>query len=202
MAYSNGKVAGTFIFVAVTQFILGLIISEALYSDYSISTNYISDLGVGPSSIIYNSSVFLLGLLLMIGTYFLAHALKEYTVLILMIILASIGAMGVGIFTEDFGVIHGVLSLIVFLFGGLSAIFSVVCSHIHKFKLLKMPFSVISVILGAMCLGALILFIGKIDLGLGTGGMERMIAYPVLMWGAGFGVYLIAYPEDGAAEHK
>jgi hypothetical membrane protein len=202
MVYSNGKVAGALVFVAVTQFVLGLIISEVLYSGYSISGNYISDLGVGPSSIIFNSSVFLLGLLLVIGTFFLQRAFGEYKALILTLILTSIGAMGVGVFTEDFGIIHGVVSLITFLFGGLSAIFSVICSHIHKFKLLKTQFSIITTMLGAMCLGALILFIGKIDLGLGVGGMERMIVYPILMWGAGFGGYLIAYPADETTEQK
>jgi hypothetical membrane protein len=202
MAYSNGKVAGVLIFVAVAQFVLGLIVSEALYSGYSISGNYISDLGVGPSSIIFNSSVFLLGLLLIIGTYFLQRAFREHKALILILILTSIGAMGVGVFTEDFGIIHSVVSLIAFLFGGLSAIFSVICSRVHNFKLLKMPFSIIAVMLGVMCLGALVLFIGKIDLGLGVGGMERMIVYPVLLWGAGFGGYLIAYPEEGTTEQK
>ena len=200
MACSSGKVAGAFIFVAVAQFVLGLIVSEALYSGYSTSGNYISDLGVGPSSIIFNSSVFLLGLMLIIGTYFLQRALREYKALISMLILTSIGAMGVGVFTEDFGIIHGVASLITFLFGGLSAIFSVICSRTHKTKLLKMPFSFITVILGVMCLGALVLFIGKIDLGLGVGGMERMIVYPILMWGAGFGCYLMAYSEERKKE--
>ena len=61
MNYSNGKVAGTLIFVAVTQFVLGVIVSEALYPGYSISDNYLSDLGVGSSSMIFNSSVFLMG---------------------------------------------------------------------------------------------------------------------------------------------
>jgi hypothetical membrane protein len=110
--------------------------------------------------------------------------------------------MGVGIFTEDFGVIHSVVSLIAFLFGGLSAIFSVVCSYVHEFKLVKMPFSVIAVILGLMTLGALVLFMAGMDLGLGVGGMERMIVYPLLMWGAGFGGYLIANPEKPATEQK
>jgi len=65
-----------------------------------------------------------------------------------------------------------------------------------------MPFSSISVILGLMTLGALSLFLGGIYLGLGRGGMERMIAYPVLMWGAGFGGYLMAYPEERRIEQK
>ena len=202
MAYSNGKVAGTLIFVAVAQFVLGLIVSEALYSGYSTSGNYISDLGVGPSSIVFNSSVFLLGLLLIVGTYFLQRTFKEYRMLTLMLILTSIGAMGVGVFTEDFAVLHGIVSLIVFLFGGLSTLFSAICSRVHRFKLVKAPFSVISVILGVVCLSALLLFAAKMDLGLGMGGMERMITYPGLIWGAGFGGYMLAYPAEGTTEQK
>lgn len=202
MAHSNGKVAGALILVAATQFVLCLIVSEALYSGYSVSNNYISDLGVGPSSIIFNSSVFLLGLLLIAGTYFFQRTFREYKVLVLMLILTSIGALGVGVFTEDFGVAHIVASLIVFLFGGLSAIFSVICSRVHKFRLLKMPFSVVSVLLGMMCLGALLLFALRIDLNLGMGGMERMIAYPALIWGVGFGGYLLARPEEEMLEPK
>jgi hypothetical membrane protein len=201
MAYSNGKVAGALIFIAVTQFILGLIVSEALFPGYSISDNYISDLGVGSSSMVFNSSVFLMGLLLIIGAYFLQRAFN-FELLTVLLVLTAIGAMGVGVFTEDFGAIHSVVSLIAFLFGGLSAIFSVICSYVHKFKLVKMPFSVIAVILGLMSLGALVLFITGMDLGLGLGGMERMIAYPLLMWGAGFGGYLIANPEKPATEQK
>jgi hypothetical membrane protein len=201
MVYSNGKVAGTLIFIAVTQFVVGLIISEALYSGYSISDNYISDLGVGPSSMIFNSSVFLMGLLLIIGAYFLQRAFS-FTLLTVLLVLTAVGAMGVGIFTEDFGTIHSVVSLIAFLFSGLSAIFSVICSYVHKFNLVKMPFSVISVILGLITLGALVLFMAGMDLGLGVGGMERMIVYPILMWGVGFGGYLIAYPERRTTEQK
>ena len=201
MAYSNGKVAGAFIFIAVTQFVLGLIVSEALYSGYSISDNYISDLGVGPSSMIFNSSVFLMGLLLIIGAYFLQRAF-DFRILTLLLVLTAIGAMGVGIFTEDFPIIHLVASLIAFLFGGLSAIFSVICSYVHKFKLLEIPFSVIAVILGLTSLGALVLFVAGMNLGLGVGGMERMIVYPLLMWGAGFDGHLIAHPEKRTTEQK
>jgi hypothetical membrane protein len=201
MTYSSGKVAGALIFIAVTQFAIGMIVSEALYPNYSVSDNYISDLGVGPSSMIFNSSVFLMGLLLIVGAYFLQRAFR-FEMLTVMLVLTAIGAMGVGVFTEDFGALHFVVSLIAFLFGGLSAIFSVLCSYVHKFPLVKMPFSAISIILGLMTLGALGLFAGKVYLGLGAGGMERMIAYPALMWGAGFGGYLIAYPEERRTQKK
>ena len=73
MKYPKERVAGAVFFVAVTQFILCLMVAEALYPGYSLSGNYVSDLGVGPSSIVFNSSVFLLGLLLAVGTYFKKH---------------------------------------------------------------------------------------------------------------------------------
>jgi hypothetical membrane protein len=186
MAYSNAKVAGALLFIAASQFILGLVIAEALYPGYSISANYISDLGVGPSAMVFNVSVFLTGLLVIIAAYFLQRGFN-YRVLTVLLVLTAIGAMGVGVFTEHSGSIHGVVSLIAFLFGGLSAIAS--C------RLLKLPFSVIAAILGLMCLGALVLFMTKVYLGLGVGGMERMIVYPLLAWGAGFGGYLIGQPE-------
>lgn len=202
MAYSRGKVAGVLFFVAVTQFILGLTIAEALYPGYSISDNYVSDLGIGPSSIVFNSSVFLLGLLLVIGTYFLRHISDLKTVNMLLFLMA-IGAMGVGVITKDFTVPHGAVSSITFLFSGLSAIASA--------KVLEKPFSLISIVLGVMTLGALGLFSSGLItsgsltssiaydsnfyLGLGPGGMERMIVYPALVWLAGFSGHLATRRE-------
>jgi hypothetical membrane protein len=202
MVYSGGKVAGVVFLVAVTQFVLGLIVAEALYPSYSVSDNYISDLGVGPSSLVFNSSVFLLGLILLIGIYFLRN-ITDFKTVNLLLVLMAVGAMGAGVFTKDFTIVHGALSSMAFLFAGLSAIAS--------FRVVKMPLSLISIVLGVMALGALALFSwglvtsGSLTsniaydsiffLGLGPGGMERMIVYPALMWLAGFGGYLVAQQE-------
>jgi hypothetical membrane protein len=110
-------------------------------------------------------------------------------------VLTAIGAMGVGIFTLDAGIIHNVTALIFFLFSGLSAIFAVICSYVHGFKLMKMPFSALAVVLGLTELGGFVLFVGKIYFGLGVGGMQRMVLYPVLIWLVGFGGYLMAHPD-------
>ena len=202
MAYSREKVAGMLFFIAATQFGLGLIIAEALYPGYSVSDNYISDLGIGPSAIIFNSSVFLLGLLLLIGTYFLRHISNFKTVNMLLLLMA-IGAMGVGVFTKTYRTAHGAVATMAFFFSGLSAISS--------FKVLKKPLSLISIILGTITLVALVLFSsGMITsgsltsdvaydsdfyLGLGPGGMEHMILYPALMWLAGFSWHLVTQRE-------
>jgi len=202
MAYSRERVAGMLFFIAATEFVLGFSISEALYPGYSVSANYISDLGVGPSSVIFNSSVFLLGLLLLIGTYFL-RPVSNFKTVNMLLLLTGLGAMGIGIFTKDFRTAHGVVVSMTFFFAGLSAI--------SLFKVLKMPSSLISMILGTMALGALVLFSsGMITsgsltsdiaydsnfyMGLGPGGMEHMIVYPALMWLAGFSWHLLTLPE-------
>jgi len=203
MAYPKERVAGALFFVAVTQFILGLTIAEALHPGYSVSANYVSDLGIGPFSVVFNSSVFLLGLLLLVGTYFLRHISELKTVKILLFLMA-LSAIGVGIFNKEFTIAHGAVSSLAFLFAGLSAIASA--------KVLKSPFSLISILLGVMTIGALALYsIGMTTsgsltsnieydstfyLGLGPGGMERMIVYPALMWLAGFSGYLAMQREE------
>lgn len=202
MRHPSGKIAGILFLIASTQFTLGLIVVEASYPGYSISGNYISDLGVGPSSMVFNSSIFLLGLLSIIGAYFLPRT-TNFRTLSILLVLMSIGAMGAGVFTKSSTAIHGAVSSMAFLFSGLSAIAS--------FKVLKMPLSLMSVILGLIVLSALGLFAGGLlasgsfteieaqdsvfFLSLGPGGMERMIVYPALIWLAGFSGYLIALPE-------
>ena len=187
MKYDNRKVAGSLLFIGGIVCFLGIIIAETLYPGYNTSQNYISDLGVGPSALIFNSSVFLLGMLAVLGAYFVQRAFN-FRLFSILAAIASIGAIGVGLFTEDAGMIHGVFSLIVFLFAGLSAI----TSH----KLQKPPLSYFSVILGTLSLFALVLFGSGVYLDLGKGGMERMIAYPVLLWTVSFGSYLISYSEE------
>jgi len=138
---------------------------------------------VQPSSIIFNSSVFLLGLLVIVGAYFVWREFNS-RIFSVLIVMAGLGAMGVGLFPETAGVIHPIVSLITFVFAGLSAIVS--C------RLQKAPLSYFSILLGAMTLGALSLYGSDIFLGLGPGGMERMIVYPALIWATGSAAHLIA----------
>ena len=205
MSHSTEKMAGILFFIADTQFVLCLIIAETLYPGYSVSSNYISDLGVGPSAIVFNSSVFLLGLMLLAGTYFQRHN-QDLKTVNTMLLLMAIGAMGVGIFTKNYTLPHGAVSSAAFFFAGLSAITSS--------KILPKPLSQISIVLGAMTLAALTLFSAGIItsgsltsteafdsgfyLGLGPGGMERMIVYPALMWLAAFSGHLITKKATSA----
>lgn len=199
MKDSDSKIAGALIFVGSAQFIIALTVAEAFYPGYSIAQNYISDLGatcrttclvVQPTSTIFNSSVTLLGLLAIVASYFIQRGFRS-RILTVLVVMTGVGATGVGVFPETAGVIHHIVSLITFIFAGLSAIAS--------YKLQKAPLSHFSLLLGVMTLVALALYISNIFLGLGPGGMERMIVYPALIWATGFGAHLIGHSKTGAS---
>jgi hypothetical membrane protein len=199
MALSNASKAGTAIFIGAVQFSIALILAEIYYPGYNVSSNYISDLGatcpgsltVGcvinqPTSMIFNSSIILLGLLILVGAYFLHRAFRDRPATV-MIALAGIGALGVGLFPETTGVWHSIFSLIVFLFAGLAALVTA------RFQ--KKPLFYFSIILGLFTLAALVLYIGGDYLGLGPGGMERMVVYPTLIWSIAFGGHMMGLDD-------
>jgi hypothetical membrane protein len=196
------KLAGALLFVAAAQFLVGMLFAEALYPGYSISGNYISDLGATcngifpnagvcvihqPTANIFNSSVILLGVLLVIAAYVFWRSLG-WKIFAILVLLTGIGAMGVGVFPETAPVAHEITSDIAFIFAGISAIWG--------YRLTKAPMSYFSVILGVVSLVAIVLFTANVLFGLGVGGMERMIVYPVILWAVGFGSYLL---NSGAA---
>jgi len=87
------------LFVAGVECILGIILAETLYPGYSTAENYISDLGIGPSALIFISAVFLLGVLAISSVYFIHESLKS-KLFTAVLTVSGAGAMGVGIFTE------------------------------------------------------------------------------------------------------
>ncbi|HKT21585.1 MAG TPA: DUF998 domain-containing protein, partial [Nitrososphaerales archaeon] len=110
MALSNASKAGVAIFVGGVQFSVALILAEIYYPGYDVSTNYVSDLGATcpapsgtgclinqPTSMIFNSSIVVLGLLILVGAYFLQRSFRDRPATAV-IALAGVGAIGVGLF--------------------------------------------------------------------------------------------------------
>ena len=159
MTYSSERLAGTLLLVGLAQFILLLQISEYLYPNYSTSQNYISDLGatcrfpsdtctiVQPSAFIFNGSLIVLGILVVICAYYLQKAFgqKMFSILVL---LAGFGATGVGLSPEATGIIHLAFAFITFICMGLAALMS--------YRILQSPFNYVSIILGVLTLVDLI----------------------------------------------
>jgi len=97
--------------------------------------------------------------------------------------LAGFGATGVGVFPENVPVLHTVMSFITLFFAGVAAVYAA--------RVFKQAMGVLSLISGLTSLTALALFATNNYLGLGHGGMERLIVYPVLSWGLLIAGYLL-----------
>lgn len=198
MRYEN--IAGALLFTAGVLAFLGIITAETLYPGYSTSENMISDLGateppnsiiIEPSSAIFSAAMAISGLLITVSAYCIYRAFRKRTVTAL-IALFGVGVLGVGIFNGSYGSIHGIFALIAFVMGGLSAIAS--------YRIGRAPMSYFSVILGGTALLDIFLyyFMGEASpfMVLGIGGLERWIAYPILLWVTGFGGYLMGYSQS------
>jgi hypothetical membrane protein len=199
LGWSDARKAGALLFFGVAQFALFEMVAEFVYPGYSVSQNYISDLGPPcvngggcPSQgswLIFDTSIALMGIAVILTGILIQRHFK-WKPFSGVVILAGIGALGVGVFNETapYG-LHGIFSLITFVGIGLTAILS--------YKLQKAPLSYFGVILGLLTLAFLVLYIPGTGaegtaIGIGPGGLERLIVYPVLIWSLAFSGHLMA----------
>lgn len=183
--------AGAFLLIGGVQWFLGMLAAESWYDGYSSRIDYVSDLGTGPTALIYNASVFMLGASIVVGTIFLYKA-RNRRLLPILLILCGIGAMGVGVFPANLQPMHSVATLLAILFGSFAAI----ASFTHQTK----PMAILSVVLGLMSFILAMIFIPYLGLpfgstetflGMAKGSMERWAINPILAWMIAFGAYLM-----------
>ncbi len=196
---SSRTLSGSLIFIGAAQCVLALLVAEALFPGYSVANNAISDLGAycrannttcqiyQPSATIFNVAVLVLGTTTIVGAFFGRHILR--TTPAVFIVLAGAGAIGVGLFPETSGGFHTAVSYMTFGFGSLAVL---------SFAALgRGPFRYLSGALGIIAVAASILLAsGHLPLdgtwhGLGYGAVERLIAYPLLIWLLGLGGSLL-----------
>ncbi len=182
-------------FAGAAQFFVFFVVAQSVYPGYSVSAQPISDLGatcrsgsctIPPSAAIFDGTVFVLGALVFVGAFYVY--ISRFRLIGGLAALSAWGVMGVGIFPETTGVLHVIVSFIAFFFGGLAAIAS--------YRMLRRPLSYFSVVLGVVGLASLVLYAAGVYLGIGQGGMERMVAYPELIWLLGFGAFLMGRPIE------
>ncbi len=86
------RVAGVLLFIGAVQFLIGMHVAEFFYPGYSVSVNYISDLGATcrdtcviyqPTATIFNTSVIIFGILVFVSSYFVWREFHTYSVTIL-----------------------------------------------------------------------------------------------------------------------
>jgi hypothetical membrane protein len=187
--------AGAMLFLAGTVALMGIITAETLYPGYNTADNMISDLGateppnsviVQPSSNIFSASMAICGLLVLGGTFIL-HGRYSMWCVTLPMTAFGIGVLGVGIFNGSWGTVHALFAMTTFIGGGMAAIMT--------FRIVQAPFRYVTVALGAISLFVLFsyMFMGDNSpfMELGEGGLERWVAYPVLLWALGLGGHLM-----------
>ena len=191
--YSNITRAGILFFLAGSLILMGIITAESFYPDiptYTTRNSMISDLGstlppnsviTQPSATIFNLAMFITGIIVLIGTYFLFRHYNNRLAAVL-IGLLGLGTLGVGLFPGNITPQHPIFAMLTFTSGGLSAIYS--------YRLIKSPFKYLALIFGILCL--FFLLTNQIFAPLvGIGGVERWVAYPIVLWLLGFGGYLM-----------
>jgi hypothetical membrane protein len=199
------RAAGALLIVAGMVILMGIITAEAVYpAPYSTAANEISDLGgteppasvvLQPSATVFDGSMIATGLLVLAGSWFLHRAYTRRSVTIPVAILGA-AALGVGLFPGDTGAPHGLFAMAAFIAGGVAAIASA--------QVTAAPFRFVAAALGIVPLTTLALYVVTGDggpmAGLGVGGIERWIVYPIVLWVTAFGGYLAGRAEDGSSE--
>ncbi len=189
------KAAGIVLMTACLQFILAVMLAETQYKFYSTSMNTLSDLGAvaGYSATIFNLSVIALGIMGVVVVYLVLKS-GGCRLFSSCLALASVAAVGVGLFPTYTGTPHVLFSGLVFVFGTLAIIFS--------YRLgLNVPMVALSFLLGLVSLVTIFSFLwlgmdSPLVKTLGVGGAERLVAYPVLLYLVGLGGYLTSRGED------
>ena len=191
------SVAGVLYSSAGFVLLMGIITAETKYPVFRHYTTRqeISDLGgtsppqrlvTQPSAMIFDTTMFIAGVLLLAGAFVLWRLYRD-RVLTVVSTLFGAGALLVGIFPGN-TTPHPFVALIAFVFSALTAI--------AAFRVTSAPFRFMSLSVGLLSLVALI----ATELGdnspvvksIGIGGSERWVVFPMILWLAFFGGHLLA----------
>jgi hypothetical membrane protein len=192
--FSPLKIGGVLYVVAVFQFFVFELVAETLYSGYSVSSNYISDLGATcvnppstldcvvhqPSAEVFDATVLLMGVMLLAGAFFVFHGTRKKLYFVSSA-LADLAILLIGVFPENTGWAHAIASEVAFVFTGISLVlaWTIVKGDVIRYL--------------AVALGALTLFFTVTDVpagAVGVGGQERLLVLCALLGLFALGGYL------------
>ena len=174
-----------------------MIVEQALLPHYNPASQAISDLGnsalYGSDALIFNVSVFTIGVLSMLGALLLSTFVPhrgEWRVGLVMLFLAGLGAMCVGLFPEEVNPLaHSLSALGAFVGGGLALIMLARSASVLVPRAWVRP----SMILGGLVdLGAIVAFVLASSHSPYYGAIERVIVIPVLAWALVYGGLLLS----------
>jgi hypothetical protein len=190
--YSKSN-SGYLLALAAGQFFVLLMLAESIAPDYSMHDNAISDLGtIAETELLFNASLFLIGLLNLVAGYVLFKAIGDRKVLVVFA-LGGIGAMGAGLIPLDHpSGAHGLFALLAFVFINVESYGRRTICQLHPGQNIAVPGHTGHHIRPGHDNGGL-RFPGRLGQHRPR-GVERMIAFPCLIWMLVFGGYLISSP--------
>jgi hypothetical membrane protein len=187
--------AGTLLLAGCLIQFFGMQIAEYVYPGYSVSHNVISDLGANniTSALLFNITLFIFGAVVMITFYVLQKRGMD-KVFCYLLIFAGVGAILVSIFNEKTIIaVHYTGAFLAFVLTAFAAMRSY--HTIFKGRM-QGKFSLVLGIVGFVAAICMIATPSVNDfLGLGKGGMERMLYYPAVLFAMSLGVYLLNSKE-------
>lgn len=189
-AKGDGKVPGTLIIVAAFMLIAWVLIAQHIYPGYSLSNNYISDLGVGATAPLFNNAIKLFSILLTVGSFFVYKELRRFW-LSLAFLITAIGAFGVGFFPETTGSPHVISAMFAF---GTIGIAAIGMSRVFKNRYLayySFAAGFLAIFLLALTVEN-IAFGSHFTFGIGHGTLEEILFYSDMLWAlvVGYLMYL------------
>jgi hypothetical membrane protein len=196
--YPNSSIAGVSMVLSGFVAFMGIITAEVLYPNYSTRQD-ISDLGSTqppdpvihePSATLFNSTMLVTGTLVVVAAVFVYRTTGRRGFPLALGIF-GVGAFGVGVFPGNVTPWHGLFALLTFSSGGITVVLSS--------RVVNGPFSLLCGLFGGISLLFLasVFFYGLVVGGphplafLGSGGIERWVAYPLILWTLAFGGYLL-----------
>jgi len=184
------RAGGLALLVLAAGFMTAIMLASSIAPGYDMNRAAISDLGVIPETgLLFNASLAAVGVLNMLGGVLL-YAAHGRTWLLIIFLLAGLGALGAGLVPLDTSDFHSLFALMAFLFFNIEALGAAF--------LVSGPMRPISLLAGLLGLGFVVVMIigdgGNTAVfgAIGHGGSERLIVYPVMLWMVAFGGYLMA----------
>lgn len=187
------RLAASLLFAGGTLFLIMNTVAEAMYPNYSVGANALSDLGAlgAPTRFLWDGQLFATGVLALAGIWILFFksswtqkvGVKNKNLVSVIYLLPAVASILVSLFPENYiPVVHSLSALITFVMGGVSALYA--------YRFTSAPYRYFSVALGAISLVSLALLATGARFGFGLG--ERLVVYPFVLWVITFGSYLMA----------
>ena len=199
LVFANAKldrvhVAGALLLLAGIIFFLGMNIAMSTYPNFSVSGNWVADLGATgeqPASTFYAATKLSVGVLAIASSYLLWPVAKPRRPILFL------GIAGIAIFgsIQNIYMVQDLSSLVAFLFGALAAI--------DSYRIVRRPLGYFFVALGAIALIAIFIIVSvnagiaapSLWMSLGKGGWEWMVLYSDFLWVIVFGTTLMTSRE-------